>query len=142
MSIGEILRTEREKQGLSLADISRRTYIAESYLWALETDDYSRLPGAVYIKGWLRNYGETLGLSGIALVDRWNEEHRSRRRPIIAGAAVRAERSYITSPERVELLGRKRRGTARRRQRSRQARIWFAFGWLLLAVAVVWIFWL
>ncbi len=142
MSIGDILRTEREKQGLSIADISRRTYIAESYLWALETEDYSRLPGAVYIKGWLRNYGEALGLSGIALVDRWNEEHQSRRPHTVMNGTVQAGRRYLTSPERVEMLGRKRRTSARRSTPSKQRRIWYGLGWLVVAGAVVWTFWL
>lgn len=142
MSIGDILRTEREKQGLSIADISRRTYIAESYLWALETEDYRRLPGAVYIKGWLRNYGDALGLSGMALVDRWNEEHQARPRPTITRSARRTERSYLASPERVEMLGRKRRALTRKPARSRQQRLLSGAIWVLAFAGVVWMFWL
>ena len=142
MNIGEILRTEREKQGLSIADISRRTYIAESYLWALETEEYHRLPGAVYIKGWLRNYGDALGLSGIALVDRWNQEHQQSRRPTVTGGVRRAERTYLSAPERLEMRGRKRRSPIRKTSRSKQQRFLYGAFWALVFAGVVWTFWL
>ncbi|MBP2654945.1 MAG: putative transcriptional regulator [Firmicutes bacterium] len=61
-TVGKILRTEREKQGLSLKDIEKGTSIRSLYIQAIEDDEYQALPGEVYLKGFLRNYANFLGL--------------------------------------------------------------------------------
>lgn len=48
--VGEILRREREKQGLSIADVAGETSIRDVYLEAIEKGDYDALPGDVYAK--------------------------------------------------------------------------------------------
>jgi cytoskeletal protein RodZ len=67
--LGEVLRTAREARGVDLARVERDTKIRARYLTALETGDYGELPGAVYTKGFLRNYGAYLGLDPEYLVD-------------------------------------------------------------------------
>lgn len=54
--VGDILRGEREKQGLTIEDIARETSIRDIYLEAIEKGDYDSLPGDVYAKGFIRNY--------------------------------------------------------------------------------------
>ncbi|MBO8126000.1 MAG: helix-turn-helix domain-containing protein [Firmicutes bacterium] len=71
--LGERLREERERQGLTLEDICQRTHIRRRYLEALENGDYSIMPGEVYLKGFLRSYGEALGLNGWDLVAEYNK---------------------------------------------------------------------
>ena len=39
--VGEILRREREKQGLSIADVAGETSIRDVYLEAIEKGDYN-----------------------------------------------------------------------------------------------------
>ena len=56
-SIGEVLRLAREQQGLTLQDVSDALNIKREYLEALEKDEYDAIPGAVFVKGFLRNYG-------------------------------------------------------------------------------------
>ena len=41
--VGEILRREREKQGLSIADVAGETSIRDVYLEAIEKGDYDAL---------------------------------------------------------------------------------------------------
>lgn len=60
MKIGEILRTERESKGLSLADIEEKTKIRAKYLQALEEENYDEIPGEAYCMGFLRNYARFL----------------------------------------------------------------------------------
>ena len=60
--LGEVLRTAREAKDVDLARVERDTKIRARYLQALEDGDYAELPGAVYTKGFLRNYGAYLGL--------------------------------------------------------------------------------
>ncbi len=60
--LGEILRQAREAKGLSLAQVEEATKIRSTYLQALEEGQYDLLPAAVYIKGFLKNYAQFLGL--------------------------------------------------------------------------------
>ncbi|MBP2652047.1 MAG: putative transcriptional regulator [Firmicutes bacterium] len=61
-TVGEILRSEREKKGLTIKDIEKGTSIRGLYIQALEDGDYKVLPGEVYLKGFLRNYATFIGL--------------------------------------------------------------------------------
>jgi len=71
--ISRRLRTRREELGLSLAEVQAETKIRRKYLEALEAGDDAALPGEVYLKGFLRFYGEFLGLDGWALVREYRE---------------------------------------------------------------------
>lgn len=62
-TVGEVLRAEREKQGLSVKDIEKGTSIRALYIQAIEDGNYSVLPGEVYLKGFIRNYASFLGLN-------------------------------------------------------------------------------
>jgi cytoskeleton protein RodZ len=72
--LGEVLRTAREAKGVDLARVERETKIRERYLSALENGDYRDLPGAVYTRGFLRNYGAYLGLDADELIDLYRIE--------------------------------------------------------------------
>jgi cytoskeletal protein RodZ len=61
-TVGEILRAERVKRGLSIKDIESAISIRALYLEAIEEGNYSIIPGEVYLKGFIRNYATFLGL--------------------------------------------------------------------------------
>ena len=61
-SLPERLLSARERKGVDLFRAERDTKIRARYLAALERGDYRELPGAVYTKGFLRNYALYLGL--------------------------------------------------------------------------------
>ncbi len=139
--IGEILRSTREKAGLTLTDVSLGTYIREGYLAALEREEFDAFSGNVYLKGMLQNYGDFLGLSGIGLVDRWNEAYGKEEKPEVRNAEPVARKRYMEHPQRVESLGHKR---IRRRTR----RGWNSTEWAIVIIAFciivalfTWIFW-
>ena len=60
--IGDNLRTEREKQNLTIRDIEKGTSIRALYIESIEKGDYAQLPGEVYVKGFIRNYANFLKL--------------------------------------------------------------------------------
>jgi cytoskeletal protein RodZ len=62
LTAGTLLKKEREKQNLSLEEISASTKIQKHYLEALEKDQYSKFASTVYAKGFLRSYAKRLGL--------------------------------------------------------------------------------
>jgi cytoskeletal protein RodZ len=61
-SLGDKLKSTRETKGYTFDYISRETNIAARYLEALETENFAVFPGEPYLQGFLRNYGEYLGL--------------------------------------------------------------------------------
>ena len=65
---GQLLATERERQGLSRVEVAQRLHMSPSQVEALETGDYSRLPKGPFLRGFVRNYAKALGLDPEALV--------------------------------------------------------------------------
>lgn len=72
----ERLFTARERKGVDLYRAERDTKIRAHYLAALERGDYAELPGAVYTKGFLRNYALYLGLDPEDVLLQWRLERR------------------------------------------------------------------
>src|SRR5712664_2994270 len=71
-AVGAYLRDLRERQGISLEELSRSTRVLHHYLEALESDDLASLPAPVFAKGFIRAYCQALGVSAdeaIALYD-------------------------------------------------------------------------
>src|ERR1019366_10543781 len=73
-SLPERLLTARERKGVDLYRAERDTKIRARYLAALERGDYRELPGAVYTKGFLRNYALYLGLDPDEILLQWRRE--------------------------------------------------------------------
>jgi cytoskeletal protein RodZ len=70
----ERLAAARERKGVDLARAERDTKIRVRYLSALERGDYRDLPGAVYTKGFLRNYAIYLQLDPEDVLRQWRRE--------------------------------------------------------------------
>src|SRR3989338_6032342 len=60
-TVGTILSEERQRRRLSTADFAKRARIRESYVLALESDQYDTLPPAVFVKGYVKMYARILG---------------------------------------------------------------------------------
>lgn len=66
--IGETLVAARRQQGVALSDAAAETRVRESYLAALEEEDFGALGGDVYVKGFLRSYARFLRLDPEPLI--------------------------------------------------------------------------
>ena len=73
-TLPERLLAARERKGVDLFRAERDTKIRARYLAALERGDYRELPGAVYTKGFLRNYALYLGLDPDEVLLQWRRE--------------------------------------------------------------------
>jgi cytoskeletal protein RodZ len=62
--IGSQLRSAREAQGLSLEQAFKATRIKQSFLEAIEANQFQALPGMVQARGFVRSYANFLGLDG------------------------------------------------------------------------------
>lgn len=89
------LASARERKGVDLLRAERDTKIRARYLAALERGDYRELPGAVYTKGFLRNYAVYLGLDPEDVLRQWRRE-RGDQTP--TEAVVIAPRTIVEGP--------------------------------------------
>jgi cytoskeletal protein RodZ len=101
-SLPERLYTARERKGVDLYRAERDTKIRARYLAALERGDYKELPGAVYTKGFLRNYALYLGLDPDEVLLQWRNE---RGNPKEAPPAIVVPRPIATPRKDVVLAG-------------------------------------
>jgi cytoskeleton protein RodZ len=86
-AIGATLREARRRYGLEVREVEERTKIRARYIRALENEDWETLPAPAYVRGFLRTYGQMLGLDGEMLAD----EYRRRFGDGPAGPAGGAE---------------------------------------------------
>jgi cytoskeleton protein RodZ len=61
-AFGENLRREREMRGVSLEEISSATKISMRFLEAIEREEFSKLPGGIFSRSFIRTYARYLGL--------------------------------------------------------------------------------
>jgi cytoskeleton protein RodZ len=83
-SFGDKLRREREMRGVTLEEISESTKIGTRSLRALEQEDFEKLPGGIFNKGFVRAYSRFLGLDEdqtVADFDLAWSEHESAKGP-------------------------------------------------------------
>src|SRR5215831_1529582 len=71
---GEILRRRRESFGQDLPTVAAQLHIRLTYLRAVESGRFKDLPGMAYAAGFVRSYGDYLGLDGEELVRLFREE--------------------------------------------------------------------
>ncbi len=62
LTVGEILKKEREKQGLTHEVIEKKLKIRRRFLVAVEEGDWSQFSSKIYVVGVIKNYAKLLGL--------------------------------------------------------------------------------
>lgn len=72
--IGSTLRDTRMRAGLDIVDVELATKIRAKYLRAIEEEQWDVLPGATFVRSFVRTYAEYLGLDAKLLL----EEYRRR----------------------------------------------------------------
>lgn len=118
--LGQRLRAAREARGLSLVQAEEATRIRRDFLQALEEERFDALPGAVYAKGFIRNYCRYLGLDPQECLAEYQASSETQR------TALPQVLSEPLLPD-----------GGRRRDPVRQAILWLLLA--LLALAVAWL---
>ena len=73
LTAGNILQQERQRLGLNEREVADQLHITIHYVRALESNNYEKLPGAVFAKGYLKSYALLLGLDVEDLISRYDE---------------------------------------------------------------------
>ena len=71
---GLILRTQREKQGLSAQDIAKRTHLDIKIVESIEQDSDEGMPAATYVRGYLRSYAKIVGVDPDYIITLYNSD--------------------------------------------------------------------
>ena len=107
--VGDILRKERENQRMTIQEIEEGTSIRASYIEAIESGEYDKMPGRVYAKGFIKNYANFLNLNGDEIVKQFMEEVTPVTEPVKV-EEVKPEsksRTFSVSGRRLEEVGSK-----------------------------------
>lgn len=74
VSVGSQLRLAREQAGLGVDELARRLCMTPDKLEALERDDFERLAGATYVRGYIRNTCKELGLDSAPVLQTFEQQ--------------------------------------------------------------------
>ena len=61
-TIGNCLKSGREARNIRLSEVARSTKISKWYLDCLEKDEFDKIPGGPYIKGYIASYASFIGI--------------------------------------------------------------------------------
>jgi cytoskeletal protein RodZ len=101
-TLGEELKRRREERKISLADISEATRIGTRFLKAIESDNYSILPGGIFTRSFIRAYAKQVGLNEDEAVAQYQLQVTGQAAEAQAQPQPQAEQvvRQITPPER------------------------------------------
>ena len=91
-TLGRYLQDARNARGIDLREAAQQTRISLQYLKALEDEDFSKLPGEVFVRGFLKNYGKFLCLNEAEVMKRYGELQQ---KPIPAVNAAQPEQTPV-----------------------------------------------
>ena len=68
ISAGSRLTAARTAAGLSIAEVARHLKLSPLQVEALETGEHKKLPGPVFVRGFMRNYARLVNLDPVPLI--------------------------------------------------------------------------
>jgi len=74
--LGNYLKVQRERRGMSVAELARVTRIPASSLEAIEADRFDELPGEVFVRGFLAAYAQAVRVLPAEVVARYTSSRR------------------------------------------------------------------
>ena len=82
-TLGEFLRQERERRGITIEQVASATKISIRLLHLLESDQYVELPAKPFIRGFVNSYCRFVGMDSKEVLIRYGSflEERSHERP-------------------------------------------------------------
>ena len=95
-SFGERLRREREARGIDLDQVATATKVGRHHLEAIEREDFSELPEAVFARGFVQAYAQFVGLDPERTVAAFLEARREQvGTPEVSDTAIAEEISRV-----------------------------------------------
>ncbi len=76
LTVGECLKRKRKELNISTKDISEKLRVKIGYLENLEESNYEKLPPDVYVKGFIKNYAQLVGLDPEKMTSVYDREKK------------------------------------------------------------------
>ncbi|WP_283678612.1 RodZ domain-containing protein [Lentilactobacillus sp. Marseille-Q4993] len=74
LTIGQKLHDARVAKGYTLDDLQKNTKIQKRYLIAIEDNDFDALPGEFYVRAFVKQYADSVGLDGSELMSEFDNK--------------------------------------------------------------------
>jgi cytoskeleton protein RodZ len=140
-SFGEELKRERELREITLREISEATKINLRYLDALERNDFERLPGGVFNKGFVRAYAEYIGVDPETMVNAYLLQEREQQSERVDGLSEDLFRPAPGSAIRPGAPPEPPRGDAGRGVGARALAVVVTVGVVAAVAVLIWWWW-
>lgn len=75
--LGDRLKEARKAKGYTLDDLQAITKIQKRYLSGIENEDYSMMPGSFYVRAFIKQYAEAVGLDAQEMLSLYRENESS-----------------------------------------------------------------
>lgn len=75
--LGDRLKEARKAKGYTLDDLQAITKIQKRYLAGIENEDYSMMPGSFYVRAFIKQYAEAVGLDAQEMLSLYRENESS-----------------------------------------------------------------
>lgn len=75
-SVGHLLRRARVMRNMSIEDVSRQLRLSIQQVEAIENEDFEKLPGKTFLRGFIRNYANLVQLDPMQLLQLLPESTR------------------------------------------------------------------
>lgn len=102
--LGNILKEAREARGLSLDELQSITKIQKRYLLGIEEGNYSMMPGKFYVRAFIKQYAEAVGLDPEQLFEQHKSEIPSTYNEELPEQLSRVQSRKSFSPETSKIL--------------------------------------
>ncbi len=94
-TVGEYLKKERELRQITLEEISEGTKISVARLKLIEENRFDDLPAEVFVRGFIRNYAEYIGIDPEEAILRLEEDLEGEEKQIPAAQEIPDSKFHI-----------------------------------------------
>jgi cytoskeletal protein RodZ len=94
--LGTRLKEARQQKGYSLEDLQEITKIQKRYLVGIEEGNYDSMPGSFYVRAFIKQYAEAVGLNANEILEQYQHE-------VPNTQATDVAKSFSTSQDRRKL---------------------------------------
>ncbi len=103
-TVGEILRNAREKKKLTIEQVEKATKIRSKFVLALEANQFEKLPGPTFARGFVKNYAVYLGLPPEETLAFYRRQATGNPLSIIPKSPIETGKNGILTPQRFTVV--------------------------------------
>lgn len=81
MMPGDMLKEGRERKSMSTDEVAKQLNLKHNFVVQIEANDFAQLPGATFIRGYLRAYSKLVGIDAEPVVEAYNKICTEEKKP-------------------------------------------------------------